>query len=105
MKLSLGVVVTNYSTWDLTHECVDACLRLDANNVDALLVYDDCSTLPNPRPFDSRVRLVIAEANTGLVRAVNLAIELMKTDVVVIFDSDARPITPFANRTRHQFEN
>lgn len=105
MRLSLGVVITNYQTWELTHRCLEACLCLDRDHIDDILVYDDCSPSENPLEFPSRVRFVRAPRNSGLASALNTAVQLMTTDIVVVFDSDACPITPFANKTRERFAN
>jgi GT2 family glycosyltransferase len=48
--------------------------------------------------------LIRGESNRGFARALAVAFAAMKSDIVVLFDSDAYPLTPFANRVREHFE-
>ena len=99
---TLGVVVTNYDTWELTRRCVEAVLaRGDA--IDAVLVADDHSSSPVPSGLDPRVQVAVNPRNLGLVRTLNRALARIGTDLVVVFDSDAQPLRPFAETVVRAF--
>jgi GT2 family glycosyltransferase len=98
---TLGVVVTNYDSWDLTRECLAAVLSY-ADHIDSILLVDDASP-SQPPPLDGRVRLMVNSHNLGLVRSLNRALELIKTDLVVVFDCDAVPLTDFTAPVRRAF--
>ncbi len=100
--LSLGVVVTNYNTWDIALRCVEKVLVQGAA-IDRVVLHDDASTIPRPPAIDSRVELVVNRANLGLVKTLNLAIAGLDTDLVVLFDSDAYPLHDFTAPVRDAF--
>jgi len=103
-SLSVGVLVLNYNTWDLALRALDAAIRLEAGNVTEYVLFDDGSACPPPREIDSRIRLNRGESNRGYGRALPVAFAAMKSDIVVLFDSDAYPLTPFAGKVREHFE-
>lgn len=100
--LSLGVIITNYNTWELTRRCLDA-IFAHGEGVDRVLVLDDASDQAPPVDFDPRVEVEVNERNLGLVKTLNRAVELVGTDLVVVFDSDAYPLTGFAGPVRSAF--
>ncbi len=102
-KISIAILVTNYNTWDLTERCVRNCLECDVGNFKRLLVYDDCSTRERPKSFPAGVEVFRAEINSGLVKALNAAFRQINEDVVVVFDSDAYPTTPFCKEVSEVF--
>ena len=104
-ELSLAIVVTNYNTWDLTQRCVENCYRHDAGHFDTLLVYDDCSSTEFDGSFPETTRLYRGSSNVGLTKALNTAFGLVAEDVVILFDSDAYPTTPFCNDLKKMFDN
>lgn len=99
--VSIGVLVTNYETWELTRSCLDGILA-HRDGVDRILVVDDASRQPPP-PLDPAVEVHRNGENLGLVRSLNLGIRALGTDLVVLFDSDARPLGPFAAAVRARF--
>lgn len=99
--MSLGVLVTNYETWDLTRSCLDGVLA-HRNGVDRILVVDDASRQPPPA-LDPAVEVRRNPENLGLVRSLNLGLRALSTDLAVLFDSDARPLGPFAAEVRARF--
>jgi len=103
-SLSVGVLVLNYDTWDLALRALGAAMRLEAGNITEFVLYDDGSTKQPPREIDSRIRLIRGEANRGFGRALPVALAATKSDIVVLFDSDAYPLTPFFERVRERFE-
>ncbi len=103
-SLSVGVLVLNYNTWDLALRALDAAMRLESANVTEYVLFDDGSTEPAPTKIDSRIRLIRGESNCGFGRALTVAFAAMQNDIVVLFDSDAYPLTPFASKVREHFE-
>lgn len=99
---TLGVVVTNYDTRELTARCLEGVLAHRAG-IDRILVVDDASPEGPPASPDPAVEVRANPENLGLVRSLNLGIRGVGTDLVVLFDSDARPLEPFAARVRERF--
>ena len=102
--LSIGVLVLNYKTWDLALRALNAATRFEAQNVSEYVLFDDGSPNPPPSGIDPRITVVRGESNVGFARALGTAFPRMKSDVVVLFDSDAYPLTPFADRVREHFQ-
>jgi hypothetical protein len=100
----VGVLVLNYNTWELALRALDAAIRLEADRVAEYVLFDDGSPTPPPGGIDSRIKLIRGESNRGFGRALPVAFAQMKSDIVVLFDSDACPLTPFAARVREHFE-
>ena len=103
--LSIGVLVLNYNTWDLALRALNAAIRLEAENVSEYVLFDDGSPGHPPAGSDPRIRVVCGGSNVGFARALQAAFVLMKSDIVVLFDSDAYPLTPFSVRVRKHFED
>ena len=103
-SLSVGVLVLNYNTWELALRALDAAIRLESDNVAEYVLFDDGSPGPSPQEIDRRITLIRGESNRGFARALAEAFTAMKSDIVVLFDSDAYPLTPFANCVREHFE-
>src|ERR1700738_1823439 len=99
-QLSIGVLVLNYNTWDLALRALNAAINLESQNVSEYVLYDDGSPLVPPDKIDPRIRTVLGGTNRGYASALGFAFASMKSDVVVLFDSDAYPVTPFASRVR-----
>lgn len=102
--LSVGVLVLNFNTWDLALRALYAAIRIESENVDEYVLFDDGSATPPPTNIDSRIRVLCGEVNRGFANALNFAFANMKSDIVVLFDSDAYPLMPFAARVRERFE-
>ena len=103
--LSVGVLVLNYNTWDIALRAMDAAIGLESNAVNEYVLFDDGSATPPPTGIDPRIRLIRGGTNRGFARALKAAFSEMKSDVVVLFDSDAYPLVPFAARVRERFES
>ncbi|MGA3131733.1 MAG: glycosyltransferase [Terracidiphilus sp.] len=103
-SLSVGVLVLNYNTWDLALRTLDAAMRIEAGNITEYVLFDDGSTNPPPKEIDNRIKLIRGESNRGFGRALPEAFAAMKSDIVVLFDSDAYPLTPFAEKVEERFE-
>lgn len=102
---SIGVLVLNYGTWELALRALNAAIRVEDDNVAEFVLYDDGSPIGPPEGVDARIRVVRGESNVGFARALLRAFALMKSDIVILFDSDAYPLTPFADRVRQHFED
>jgi GT2 family glycosyltransferase len=103
LPISVGVLVLNYNTWDLALRALDAAILLEPESIDEYVLFDDGSTVPPPADIDSRIRLIRGEVNRGFAGALKVAFANMKSDLVVLFDADAYPLTPFAARIRERF--
>jgi GT2 family glycosyltransferase len=101
---SVGILVLNYNTWDLALRALDAAIGLESGNVTEYVLFDDGSVDPPPQGIDSRIAVIRGEINRGFGRALCEAFAAMKSDIVVLFDSDAVPLTPFAEKVRGHFE-
>lgn len=97
----VGVVVTNYETWDLACRCLAAVGRM--GDVDDVVVVDDASRSAPDCDVSQRARLLVNTENRGLCRSLNLGVGACAADVVVLFDSDAYPLAPFAAALRNLF--
>jgi GT2 family glycosyltransferase len=102
--LSVGVLVLNYNTWALALRSLDAAIGLEGENVSEYVLFDDGSTEPAPKGIDNRIRLIRGDSNRGFAHALVTAFGAIKSDIIVLFDSDACPLTPFSVRVRNQFE-
>jgi GT2 family glycosyltransferase/SAM-dependent methyltransferase len=98
---SIGVVISNYETWPLALRCVRAVHEV--GGADRIVVIDDGSATPPPQELLERSELLVNSTNQGLCRSLNRAVDACDTDVVVLFDSDAYPLAPFAERLRALF--
>jgi GT2 family glycosyltransferase len=104
-KLSLAILITNYNTWDLTERCVQHCYCHDEGHFNTLLVYDDCSQTEFKGSFPDSTRIYRGRPNVGLAKAYNIGFGLISEDIVIVFDSDAYPTTPFCEEVKQMFEN
>lgn len=103
--LSVGVLVLNYNTWDLALRALNAAIRLEGDRVAEFVLFDDGSSKPPPPNIDSRICVIHGENNVGFTRALRAAFATMKTDIVVLFDADAYPLTRFVSRVLERFHN
>lgn len=101
--LSVGVLVLNCNTWALALRSLSASISLEEENVSEYVLFDDGSTQPVPDGIDSRITLIRGGSNRGFAHALVTAFGAMKSDIIVLFDSDAYPLTPFSARVRNQF--
>jgi GT2 family glycosyltransferase len=101
--LSIGVLVLNYNTWDLALRALDAAIRLESDLISEYVLFDDGSQALPPTEIDHRIRVIRGGMNRGFASALKVAFGQMTSDVVVLFDSDAYPLTPFATRVRERF--
>jgi GT2 family glycosyltransferase len=101
--LSIGVAITNYETWALALRCVKAVLE-QAPATARVVVVDDHSREPCPPiDLDPRVHVLINSENLGYGPSLHRAITEARTDIVVVFDSDAYPLGDFVTCLRRRF--
>jgi GT2 family glycosyltransferase len=103
--LSVGVLVLNYNTWDLALRALNAAISIESETITEYVLFDDGSPIPPPNGIDCRIRLIRGGFNRGFARALVIAFASMKSDIVVLFDSDAYPLVPFFTRVRTRFEH
>jgi len=102
--LSVGVLVLNYNTWDLALRALNTAILLESEMIEEYVLFDDGSPMPPPAGIDHRVRVIRGGVNRGYTSALKIAFAEMKSDLVVLFDADARPLAPFGLRVRERFE-
>jgi GT2 family glycosyltransferase len=101
--LSVGVLVLNYNTWDIALHAIGAAVELEYPSVTEFVLFDDGSPTPPPDNIDCRIKVIRHDINRGFASALVAAFAQMKSDIVILFDSDAFPLVPFADRVRKQF--
>ena len=102
--MSVGVLVTNYNSWPLALACVVEHRRLHGGGLARILLLDDCSTAPPPDLMLAGFELLRNERNLGFAASLNRGVRALGTDLVVIFDADAFPLTPYLDNVRAVFE-
>lgn len=102
-KPTVGVLVTNYDSWDLALRCVEANLSLHGGALDRVVLLDDCSPTPPPFASDGRFEIIVNERNLGFAANLNQGVALMGTDIVLIFDADAYPLHPYLDILKTEF--
>jgi GT2 family glycosyltransferase len=103
--MNFSVFITNYKAWPVTLETVLAVLEFGGDQLSEVLIVDDCSDAPSEWSGDNRVRIHRNSNNQGYVRSVNIGVSLLKEELIVMFDCDARPLTPFAGTVQEAFTN
>jgi GT2 family glycosyltransferase len=92
----VSIVIPVYGQWNLAKRNIDALLKYDREFIREILVVDDLSPDSNPYTFDTNfVRVITNERNLGYAGTVNNGLRQANSDVVVLLDSDAYPISPF----------
>ena len=103
---TLGVLITNYNTWDLALECARAHRRLHGDRLARIVLLDDCSTQPPPAGIDGEPGITVLrnERNLGFSANLNLGVRAVGTEVVLIFDADACPLGDYFDRVAGAFD-
>lgn len=104
MGLTISVLITNFNTWALTQKCVEELLRFSGEAISELLIVDDGSTEPMPEKFPEGVRIFAHTPNKGYVASVNIGFSNLGSDIVLILDSDAYPLTDLVKPLAQEFE-
>ncbi|MCC9167205.1 glycosyltransferase family 2 protein [Pontibacter harenae] len=103
--MKIGLLVTNYNTWEMTSQCIENCIKYADSPIDQFVVVDDCSNEPFENHFGEQISLSCNQTNLGLIRSLNKGLEILDTDLVLIFDSDAWPLENFTNDVKEYFSN
>ena len=105
--LTLGVLVTNYNTWELALECVRAHRRLHGDRLARIVLLDDASPQEPPAGVadEPGVAVLRNERNLGFSANLNLGVRAVGADVVLIFDADAYPLAPYFDRVAEAFDH
>src|ERR1700710_2399074 len=101
---TLGAVVTTFDSWPLAARCIEA-LRA-WRRLERIGVIDDHS--PDPQhdlPLDPRLEVRVNPIRRGFAATLNRALEEVGTDLAVVFDADAYPLTDGAEAIRGAFAN
>jgi GT2 family glycosyltransferase len=103
-RLTIGVVITNYNSWDLALNSVRAHLDYAGHAIERIIIVDDCSDRPfEGSELDPRIRVVRNESNLGFVRSVNVGFKHLDTDLVLLFDADAYPLMDYSPIIQREF--
>jgi GT2 family glycosyltransferase len=95
----------NYNTWDIALRALDAAIHLEGDAVHEYVLFDDGSSTGPPANINRSIRLIRAKENVGFARALRAAFSSMQSEIVVLFDADAYPLTPFVSRVLDRFQN
>jgi len=103
--MTVGVLITNYKAWPTTLKTVEALVRLHPDPADLaqIIIVDDASDAPNQLPAYPQIQIQRNPQNKGYVASVNAGMALMTTDLVVVLDCDARPLTPIVAEVKARF--
>lgn len=101
--MTLGVLITNFQAWNTTLATLRLVLQHAGGGLAQIVVVDDASDAPDQWIGDPLVVVHRNQTNLGYARSVNVGMRLMKTDLVVILDCDAQPLTPFVQEIRQRF--
>jgi N-acetylglucosaminyl-diphospho-decaprenol L-rhamnosyltransferase len=89
---SLGVVIVNYRTFDLTLQCVQSLLTHGIAQPRHIVVVDndspDGSGKRLQESLPSGVQIVLSKINGGFGAGVNLGVEALRTDLVLVLNPD-----------------
>src|SRR5580658_44557 len=96
-----SALVTNYNTWEPTLKCVTALRQLSGGSLNRVLIVDDASTSPGPDVLEAEVMRL--PQNVGYVQCVNLGFEAVMDEIVILFDSDAWPLTDVVGPVLQEF--
>ena len=91
-NLSIGVVIVNYNTEDLTLQCVRSLLEHGIAPADQICVVDnlspDGSGLRLQASLPADVNLVLSPRNGGFGAGVNIGVSALSTDLVLVLNPD-----------------
>jgi len=103
MPLSVSVLITNYETWPDAARCARSAVEHSGDQLDEVLIVDDCSSDTGPDDLPAPIRVVRNETNQGYVRSVNVGFSELDGDIIVLLDSDAEPLMDVVPGVRKAF--
>lgn len=95
-KLSIGVLMTNYNSWDLATFGIRAHLDRAGHSIERILLVDDHSDEVYDEFIDPKVEIIRNEETIGYARNVNMGFSKLDTDIVLLFDADASPLMDYS---------
>jgi GT2 family glycosyltransferase len=102
-NLRISVLITTYNSWDIAMRCVNANLELSGGGIETLVVVDDHSDESYSRQLDSKVQIVRNAKNLGYASSLNVGIHNLKTDIIVVMDADAYPLSDYSDTLLTRF--
>lgn len=90
---TLGVVIVNYNTYDLTRQCVASLLEHGIAPAGQIVVVDNLSpdgSGPRLRADLEPVRVILSARNGGFGAGINLGMAALSTDLVLVLNPDTR---------------
>ena len=91
--MTLGAAVTAFESWPLAVRCLGA-LRTWSGRLKRIVLIDDhSSSAPGPLPSDPRLEVRINGERRGFAATLNRAVAEAGTEVAVVFDADAYPLS------------
>jgi GT2 family glycosyltransferase len=103
MSNRVSVLITNYETWPDAARCARSAVEHSGDQLDEVLIVDDCSEKTGPDDLPEPIRVVRNDTNLGYVRSVNIGFSHLDSDLVVLLDSDAEPLMDFVPGVRQAF--
>lgn len=88
---TLGVVIVNYRTADLTISCIDSLLRHGIVKPQDIVVVDNASQDDSGlvvRAAQPQVRVILSLSNGGFGAGVNIGVDALSTDLVLVLNPD-----------------
>ncbi|HVV51828.1 MAG TPA: glycosyltransferase family 2 protein [Polyangia bacterium] len=93
VPLSLSVVITNYNTAALTRRCLQGIHDHFASPPAEVIVVDDASKEKLRGLVPPETTVIENATNQGYVRSVNIGVARATSDLVLLLDSDATPLS------------
>jgi GT2 family glycosyltransferase len=101
----ISVVIPVYGQWNLLKKNIDSILALEEENVEEIIVVDDCSPESNPYHFSNdKIRIYQNNKNLGYAGTVNNGLKIAKSDIILLLDSDAHLIGPVLEKLIDLFD-
>jgi N-acetylglucosaminyl-diphospho-decaprenol L-rhamnosyltransferase len=102
LVVTLGAVVTTFESWPLAARCLAALETW--KGLDRIVLIDDhSSSSPETLPSGSRLEVRINAERRGFAATLNRAVEAIGTDLAVVFDADAYPLSDASEAIRGAF--
>ncbi len=92
IKNDLTIIIVNYNTKFLIPECLDAVASATSDLSVQIIIVDNASTDDSVcfiRENYPEVEIVLSEENVGFGRANNKALDLVKSDYILLLNTDA----------------
>jgi len=83
--MRFSVVIVNYASWPLTLRCVESLYRTRFEDLDVVIVDNDCAEPPG---FPFPARLIRNPENVGFAKACNQGISASTGDLVLLINPD-----------------